>query len=55
MMTDAEVDALIRSDQGDSYYVTLPDGTTRNIGFTAESWSDPSERRAAARRILDES
>jgi len=52
-LTDAEIDALIKSDQGDSYYVTLPDGTSTPIGYTAEAYVERSELRAAARRVLE--
>jgi hypothetical protein len=51
-LIDADLDALISFDRGDSYYVTLPDGSTQGIGYTAEAWSEPADRRAAARRVL---
>lgn len=54
-LTDEQLDALIKSDQGDSYYVLLPDGSTRNLGYTAEAYVERAELRAAARRVLEAS
>jgi hypothetical protein len=52
--TDEQLRRLVRTDEGDSKVMHLPDGTTRFTGFTAESGSDPDEYAATLRRIYDE-
>lgn len=42
---------MCRIDQGDSYIMHLPDGTTRMTGYTAEGWFDEDEFTARLRGI----
>ncbi len=46
--TDPQLDAMIRSDQGDSYHAHFPDGTSRALGYTAEAYVEKKELRGAA-------